>query len=248
MELKRFEARLKLLGDGSPEGTVQAMFSIFNKRDEGGDVVLPSFFTDGQPVAMSSWGHDWGNLPPGKGVIRVLPEGAAFDGAFFMDTATGQQHYQVVKALSDLQQWSFGFNVLESKVGPFPDGNPDPVRFLVRGETYEVSPVLVGMNRDTYTLGIKSGLPIAEQGDAVLAAVRDLLGRSKSLADLRAKDGRVLSEANRKRLGGLLDALKAVQADIEDLLSSTEPPKGIDLVHEFVRYQEIRGQIMAIGV
>jgi hypothetical protein len=249
LELKRFEASLKLLGDGSPEGTVQAMFSPFNKRDEGDDVTLSTFFTDGQPIAMTPWGHNWGDLPPGKGVVRNLTEGAAFDGAFFMDTDSGVQHYRTVKNMGGLQEWSFGFRVLESRVGSFADGNDTPVRYLVRGEIYEVSPVLIGMNRGTYTLGIKGGLPIAEQGDAALAAVRDLLDRSKSLADLRAKDGRVLSEANRKRLGGLLEALKSVQADIEDLLQSTEPPaKGASLLSEFVRYQKITAQLRAIGV
>jgi hypothetical protein len=247
-ELKQFKASLKLM-DGQPEGSVQAMFSIFNKRDEGNDVVLPSFFTDGQPIAMTPWGHNWGDLPPGKGVIRVLTEGAVFDGAFFMDTEQGVQHYRTVKNMGGLQEWSFGFSVKEASIGQFPDGNEMPVRYLVKGETYEVTPCLVGMNRDTFTLGIKSGLPYIEQGDAVLAAVRDLLGRSKSLADLRAKDGRVLSEANRKRLGGLLEALKSVQADIEDLLQSTEPPaKGADLLREFVRYQEITAQLRATGV
>lgn len=148
MDLKHFKAPLTLKDDGS----VEALFSVFNDLDSDQDVVLPSFFQDGQPAPMAAWGHDWDSLPPGKGVINVRSEGAVFDGRFFTDTTHGRDHYLTVKELGDLQEWSFGFRIIESKRGEF---NGKPCRYLVKGETFEVSPVLVGANRSTRTLSVK---------------------------------------------------------------------------------------------
>lgn len=64
--------------------------------------------------------------------------------------------------------------------------------------------------------------------DRVLADVRDFLSRSQGLSSLRAKEGRVLSAANRQKLQTLLEslsALDAVKAEIAELLASTEPQK-----------------------
>lgn len=247
-EIKRFKTHIKLL-ESEEVGRLQAMFSVFNMRDSDNDVVLPSFFTHGQEAVMSPWGHDWQSLPPGKGVIKVQQEGAVFDGQFFMDTDSGLQHYRTIKNLGGLQEWSFGFAVTEAKMGPFDDGMLGDVRFLIAGETYEVSPVLVGANRDTHTLDIKGHTAYAQEGETVLIAVTDFLTRSRSLADLRAKEGRVLSDANRKRLSSLLASLQAVGADIEELLTATEPPaKGADIAHLFVEFQHIRSELAQAGI
>lgn len=65
----------------------------------------------------------------------------------------------------------------------------------------------------------------------VLAAAQEVQTRAKSLHELRVKSGRVLSDANRKRLSTLLASLSATSADIDALLKETEPqPKSIDLV------------------
>lgn len=66
-------------------------------------------------------------------------------------------------------------------------------------------------------------LTYAGEGETALAVVQSYVQRSKSLADLRRKEGRVLSEANRNRLKNLADALRTVLADIDDLLAATEP-------------------------
>jgi hypothetical protein len=238
MNLKRFRSQLKLLGEDAPEGSVQAVFSTFDVRDMGNDVTLKSFFTDGQPIAMASWGHMWNNLPPGKGVIRVQEKQALFDGQFFMDTISGQEHYKTIKHLGGLQEWSFGFEVTEKRMGEFDDGNDDQARFLVKGETYEVSPVLIGMNRDTYTQSIKSGQPFTDQLDSTLAVVSSMVERAQSLAGLRAEKGRTLSDRYRERLAKGLADLQGVAAQLDALLKSQEPqeePDFVQLYAEFLR-------------
>jgi len=234
--VKQFKAPLLFL-DGD-EGQIQAAFSVFNQVDGDGDVVLPSFFTDGQPVAMAAWGHDWGNLPPGKGVIRVYPDKAVFDGKFFLNTTQGRDHYNTVKEMAELQEWSFGFSVTDAEAGEF-DGRR--VRFLKRGETYEASPVLIGANRNTYTMGIKSGLRLADEEAAVRAYVPSVVERFRSLGE---KEGQAISRARRARINSLIDLFEQGTADLRTMLAEVEP----EVRDESVTNDESDGKAMGVAL
>lgn len=152
---KQFHADVKLADEGEPDGTVKCVFSTFNVVDRDGDVVLPSALKDGTPIRMSSWGHKWGELPVGKGVIRVTPEQALFEGQFFLQTEAGRETYETVKALGDLQEWSWGFSVLPGgkRKGDF---GGKRVNLISAVEPFEVSPVLVGSNPQTQTVSVKA--------------------------------------------------------------------------------------------
>ncbi len=248
METKRFQSPLKLLGDDAPEGSFEVVFSTFNVRDLGDDVTLPSFFTDGQELAMAPWGHDWWDLPPAKGVVRVGEKDARLVGQFFMDTQAGQEHYRTVKHLGSLQEWSFGFDTLKSHTGDFDDGVDRQVRFLEEGELFEVSPVLIGMNRDTYTVGIKSGQTFADELDMALAAMSSLVERSQSLADLRAKDGRTLSDRKREQLAKGLADFREVAAQLDALLKSQEGEPTVDGLTLFAQFQRTRAALLGVAM
>jgi HK97 family phage prohead protease len=302
MEFKAIKLQLK---EGAPEGSVLAVFSTFNVIDKDGDVTLPGAFEDGAPVRISSWGHKWYELPVGRGAIRVDEGKAMLDGRFFMDTTGGADTYRTVKGLEELQEWSYGYNVLESEDGEF---EGQRARILKKLEVTEVSPVMRGAGVDTGTLAIKAqikawedteneirhrlrdpgdfqegsfrritlqrdkprvfgvigklkgettttlqalrfpkddgwtmatakkwladhpdvakGLAYEQEADIAaesLADVAAFVERSRSLADLRAKDGRTLSAANRDRLMTLLKALSEVGDDLGKLLKETEP-------------------------
>src|SRR3990172_1379140 len=146
---KRFYAPFVEVKDDAP-GSVQAAFSVFNVIDSDGDVVKPSAFQDGQEVAMV-WSHNW-DQPIGKGTVKVGRKQAVFDGHFFLDTTAGLEAWKTVKAMADLQEWSFGFRVLEAENGDF---EAMQVQFLKKLELFEVSPVLIGANRETRTLSVK---------------------------------------------------------------------------------------------
>ena len=102
--------------------------------------------------------HKW-DQPIGKGKIVQEDEKATFKGNFFMDTEAGKEAYNLAKEMGDLQEWSFGFRINDYEVAEFQkDGESvGDVRYLKDLEVYEVSPVLVGANRQTYTLAIKTG-------------------------------------------------------------------------------------------
>jgi len=75
----------------------------------------------------------------------------------------------------------------------------------------------------TFEAATEKALAFADQAETVLAAVTEWIERTKSLADLRMKEGRVLSTANRKRLASLLEALGKMASDIQELLEATQP-------------------------
>jgi len=149
-------------------GTVEAVFSVFNEIDSDNDVVLPKSIRSGygdKGVAMV-WGHDWKNII-GKGKIIQDDDKAVFKGSFNMNTNAGKEAYETVKAMGDLQQWSFGFEVLDSEVGLFSKdgGEEKEVRYLKDLKVWEVSPVMVGANQNTHTVAVKNAEQEMETND-----------------------------------------------------------------------------------
>ncbi len=154
MKTKTFRARMKFKaeGDGEP-GEFTATFATLNVIDHDKDVILPGAFKDGQAVRIAYWGHRWGDLPVGRGVIHADQEKAWVDGRFFLDTVGGLETYKTVKNLQELQQWSFGFDIEDSRLGQFEETD---VQFLEALDTHEVSPVMLGAGIGTETTSIKS--------------------------------------------------------------------------------------------
>ena len=191
--------------------------------DKDNDRTLPGAVEDGKEVLVSAYQHgSWmGSLPVGKAIIREQKDDVIAEGEFNLMTESGREHYEAVKFTGGLQEWSYGFKVLK-----FEEVEEDnkTIRLLKEIEIFEISPVLLGAGIDTATLAIKAGKSTyADQATAVLAAVDDLVIRSKSLADLRQKEGRVFSTANREKMKKLWTSLTEVAANIKELLDATEP-------------------------
>ena len=158
VDKKEYRAK-DILSFDEEAGTVEAVFSVFNEVDSDGDVVLPQSIRSGygnKGVAMV-WGHDWKNII-GKGKIVQDDDKAVFKGSFNLNTNAGREAYETVKAMADLQQWSFGFEVLDSEVGMFQKdgGEEKEVRYLKDLKVWEVSPVMVGANQNTSTVSLKN--------------------------------------------------------------------------------------------
>lgn len=156
-EIKNINFEMKEESDKT--GEVKAVFSVFNDVDSDGDVVVPGAVKSGfkgGSVPMV-WSHKW-DMPIGKGIISQDNDMATFTGEFFMDTESGKEAYNLVKSMGDLQQWSFGFRVNDAEYGKFQKDGKDEedVRYLKDLSVYEVSPVLVGANQETFTMAIKS--------------------------------------------------------------------------------------------
>jgi hypothetical protein len=195
-------------------GEVSAVFSTFNVVDKDNDVTLPGAFTEGAEVIISAYEHkSWGGaLPVGKGRIRTTRTEAILDGQFFMDTTAGRDTFAVVKQLGGRQQWSYGYEALDSEPGRF-DGKD--VRFLKRLEVPEVSPVLVGAGL-TRTVGVKA----AEQARQHIEQERTV---SEYKAAVRPHETPISTKAwDRRAAEGLLQVAPTI-AELRSLYAWCDP-------------------------
>lgn len=240
--LERKALSIELKADA--QGQFRAIFATFNVVDKDGDVTLPGAFKAGQEVRIAQWGHNWGALPVGKGVINADQERAWVDGEFFLDTTPGKDTYTTVKGLGALQEWSYGFDVLGYEFGKH--GNED-VRFLKAMDVHEVSPVMLGAGIGTGTESIKGSFD--EEAERFVSLYADFVARAKARAGVRGKSGRSLSAANREMLSRHLEAVSAIHADLEKLLAETDPgaePKALRA--EWLRFERIRAQQMGVAI
>jgi HK97 family phage prohead protease len=238
------------------EGKVEAVFSVFNEIDSDGDVVRPNSIKSGygeKGVAMV-WGHDWKDVI-GRGEIVQDNDKAVFRGQFIMDTERGRDAYNVVKAMGDLQQWSFGYEVMQSEKGMFQnkDGLEQEVRFLNDVKVWEVSPVLVGANQNTYTIGVKEfnkedlsnndtdnatcdcqngkevtkdlveGKTFAEEVTELRTSLVALIDRTKDLTSIRLEKEKQLSKESSDLLVELQLDLEKAYGELADIFAIALP-------------------------
>ncbi|MFF8831378.1 HK97 family phage prohead protease [Streptomyces sp. NPDC015131] len=141
------------------QGVVVAVFSTFDTVDLDDDVVTKDAFKgkDGQPVRISAYNHaSWqGALPVGKGVVRVTDREAVCEMQFNMKTQAGRETFETIKQMGELQEYSWGFNVVESERE---EREGKQVRVIKAVDIFEVSPVLLGAGGPgrTGTLAVKS--------------------------------------------------------------------------------------------
>tara|TARA_A100001037_G_C15144781_1_gene635757 strand:- start:2377 stop:3207 length:831 start_codon:yes stop_codon:yes gene_type:complete len=232
MDREKWESKtIDITTTNEVEGKVEAVFSVFNEIDSDGDVVMPNSIKSGYGdagVAMV-WAHDW-KKPIGRGEIVQDGEKAKFKGQFIMDTQDGRDAFETVKAMGELQQWSFGYEVVDSENGTFTkDGMDTEARFLNELKVWEVSPVLVGANQNTYTVGVKekseetSGLTLTNETDQLLTNLSALLKRFKELTALRLKKEKTLSDNSTNLLMELQDALQEAYQDLSTYIDVGAP-------------------------
>lgn len=136
------------------KGAIKAVFATLNAIDHDGDMILPGAIGE-QRVRMSAYGHrSWGGeLPVGKGRVYESGNDAIFEGQFFLTTTPGRDTYETVKAMGDLQEWSFALPEIESEMRTTPEGQK--FRAIKKVRVPEVSPVLLGAGVNTRTLDVK---------------------------------------------------------------------------------------------
>ena len=241
-EIKRPEnlsfknAPIELKEDGDTR-YIEAVFSLFDTIDSDNDVTkansLRSGYT-GNKVPLV-WNHDWSKVI-GRGIIETDNQKAVFKG-YFLNTEAGKEAYETVKAMQDMQQFSYGFQVLKSSKGTHIDskGEEVPVRVLEDVKVWEVSPVLVGAQQNSFVQALKSGLQTYDDVDTEFEEVKEeeskygkctyekdgKCAKEKDLKISSATDASISSSQQGMRLGehavASLEELKAFTERIEDL-------------------------------
>jgi phage head maturation protease len=245
------------LKDDSP-GSFLARIAKLNVIDSDGDVTVPGAFPADKEVLVSAYQHSsWMNeLPVGKAILKEDGEAELAEGQFNLATETGKEHYEAVKFTGGLQEWSYGFRVLEvgseEDIDQWAEGHEGarPVRILKKVDPFEISPVLKGAGVDTATLAIKSkddiSMTYLDQANAALAAVEEFTIRTSSLAELRQKEGRSLSPANKERLQELRANLELVNEGIKAMLADNEPVDEAVAVRLFAEFTTLQTKLLEV--
>lgn len=243
LEYKRIDSALvKFAFDGeSGSGAFSGYGSVFGNVDSYGDVVERGAYAETLDAFLASGfiaiGHDWSATPVAYPTSAYEDDYGLHLTAQFHSTAAAQDARAVMReriAAGKSVGLSIGYRVRDSV------DREDGVRELRGVDLFEVSIVTVPANRSAVVTGAKSGLhaglSFAEHSDAVRVAVEEFVVRSRAIAGLRAKEGRVLSTATRARIASAresiedsLSALADVDADLADLLAATEPPAKRDI-------------------
>jgi len=96
----------------------------------------------------------------------------------------------------------------------------------------------------------------AESLERLLLDVPEFVGRTKSLVDVRHKEGRALSNARRQRLSALLEAFTSSADDLRAMLTETEPAphketqdgKSVPAaLVEFLRFQQTIARLQGVA-
>ena len=156
MKFKHIEG-LKGFKSLTEDGTFEAAFSTLGVIDIDGDLTEYGAIVDGTPVKVSAYNHSsWsGALPVGRGKIYEVGNELHVKGEFFLDTVPGSETYKTVKHLQDMQEWSYGYDILEAGKTVI-DGKTYQV--LKALKIFEVSPVLLGAGVDTHVVDIKANI------------------------------------------------------------------------------------------
>lgn len=216
------------------------IYAVHGNVDAGGDRSYPGLFGDftsnGRSRARFLWQHDSSqppiatidrvyevnraDLPPA--VLSYAPQatGGTAVTRTYLETPRASEVFAALQA-GALTEMSYAY---DAKEWVFTEDGDAPVRELYKAELFDISDVNWGMNPATSADGLK-GAPLFIEHSTALAAVDSYIKRYQALAALRAKEGRVLSGENRKRIESAMEALAGAIAALKTLLEATEPQK-----------------------
>lgn len=226
------DVEFKMDDDGP--GTFTGYGSIFGNVDEGGDVIVKGAFENALPSFLERGfipiGHDWYGLPIASVKEAKEDDKGLLFTAEFHSTQSAQDARTVVKERIDRGKFvglSIGFLIDFENEGA--EVREDGTRIIKKiKDLAEISIVTVPMNREAGVVGVKAGpgsVPFSERAARALAEVEALIAHAREHAEMRVKEGRVLSSANRTRLAAIRDGLTDAAGGLDGILAETDPEK-----------------------
>lgn len=237
----------------SGAGQIKGYCATYGNLDRQGDIIAPGAFDKSLPVFLRdgfiALSHDPHRLP------IAIPVDAKSDDFGVMLTADFHSTPEAQDARTVAQERiAKGKSVAFSIGYAIPPGGSeytnDGTRLLKEIDLMEVSLVTIPANPMAQVTGVKdnsllAGLTFADHSDAVLATVCGFVDRAKGLWDLRTKEGRQFSAANRRKLAALMEHLDNIRADIQTLLDETAPASGVADQADQAEQEEGQAQIEA---
>jgi HK97 family phage prohead protease len=250
-------ADLKINNDGS--GNISGYCSTWDNWDRVNEKPVRGAFapylSDFLKNGFIAIGHDWGALPIATPEIAKEDDHGLWFSADFHSTTAAQEARVTANermARGKSVATSIGYNVLDDEMVDAPELPGGRGRLLKAIPLYEVSLVTVPANGQALLTSAKdlleTGGGFDTQALMVETAIRAFAKRAQSRYDARTKEGRVLSSANREKLGSLKTSLADVLAIIEELLAAGDPGKSLDdqLIAETLRFLDM--EAVAYGV
>lgn len=225
--------RFKAIGEPSDTGIVEAVVSVFGVLDFANEIVDAGAFD----VVIGSGvmpkilvGHDWDKsigltlewrvLPPND---PLLPDdikqfgGLYCKGQIEQELFDGQQAFIRIKK-KIIEEYSIGYEVIAEDWA-------DGVRHLKELRVYEWSPVFMGANPETYTIGTKAlqTMNIETKVTNIRTLLDGLVEQSRIHLELREKAGRPINAVRWGQLNALAEQLHNASKEMRGLLAETDP-------------------------
>lgn len=213
------------------KGIVEAVVSVFGNKDSDGDVLVKGAFAGSIQKSKATgdyppgvWMHDW-TQPVCKTLdMWEAEDGLHVKGQFFADDPDSWKAFTKIKN-GLIKQYSFGFKTLK-------DEQKSDARHILDVDMYEWSPVLYGANSSTYTAAVKGEVPATQpleaHFDLVLATASEFIKRLEAIQEMRAKEGRGLSETKREQVKTLQERLSTLLTLCEEktaFTTASDPPQ-----------------------
>lgn len=251
---------------GITDRSVTGIFAVHGNIDDGRDRGHPGLFGDGtangRKRTVFLWQHDASappiamidqvfevasaDLPPAVKLYAPDATGGVAVTRTYLDTPRANEVLAGLRA-GAIREMSYAY---EPKRWDYADEEAGPVRNLYEADLLDISDVNWGMNPATSADGSK-GRPMLVEHATVLAAVAAYTDRYKDLAALRAKEGRVLSGENRKRIEDAVSALSSAADVLKGLLAATEPQERAsmrELLAAQQQWQALQARLRHLGV
>jgi HK97 family phage prohead protease len=102
---------------------------------------------------------------------------------------------------------------------------------------------------ETKTGGLESGPPFDEHAEAVVSAAQAFIERARSRSTARAKEGRMLSGANRDRLLAACEAMREADRVLTEMLEQSAPKASPEAILQAqIRTQETLARLNGVAV
>ena len=223
-----FEVKERVAVDGGGWEVSGYASTFGGSPDSYGDVIVQGAFAASIADRPTKFFYEH-QSPIGYQLEIREDEKGLFGRWAIVDTSIGTDAYKLIKG-GVLDSLSIGYFTDEAEF------REDGVRLIRKATVLEVSGVAIPANVNAVITDVKSlGRPFEQHSETVKAALTEWLSRVKSGSDIRATDGRELSEARKALMAAMSGSLRTAADEVDALLVPPPPAERINVGAELRR-------------